>query len=200
MISLLTLIRFETFQASTTIHRQPLLVPRLFETTPAEETTILSNMKLFEENGFSFVVDHNGPPGNRLKLTTLPFIKSVQFDENDIHEFASLIESVDFMNGATTNGDGSHEVPNLVVKNSEGFAISTLKLPKLVSLLASRACRSAIMVGTSLSINEMRAVVSNLCTIDQPWNCPHGRPTLRYLIDLASICKESDSKKQKFLS
>jgi len=24
-------------------------------------------------------------------------------------------------------------------------------------------------------------VVSNLATLESPWNCPHGRPTLRFL-------------------
>ena len=23
-------------------------------------------------------------------------------------------------------------------------------------------------------------------TIDQPWNCPHGRPTMRHLLDMKS--------------
>ncbi len=54
-------------------------------------------------------------------------------------------------------------------------------------MFASRACRSAIMIGTSLKYSEMRLVVDKLGTIYQPWNCPHGRPTMRHLIDLKKL-------------
>ena len=30
-------------------------------------------------------------------------------------------------------------------------------------------------------------VVQHMGTMDQPWNCPHGRPTMRHLIDLADL-------------
>lgn len=62
-----------------------------------------------------------------------------------------------------------------------------IRIPKLVSMFASRACRSAIMIGTAMRHSEMRAVVGKLENIDQPWNCPHGRPTMRHLVDLLSI-------------
>ena len=26
-----------------------------------------------------------------------------------------------------------------------------------------------------------------LAGLEQPWNCPHGRPTLRHLVDLAAL-------------
>lgn len=61
-----------------------------------------------------------------------------------------------------------------------------IRLPKFMSMFASRACRSAIMIGTALRMNDMKNIVKNLGTLHQPWNCPHGRPTLRHLFDLAS--------------
>lgn len=27
-------------------------------------------------------------------------------------------------------------------------------------------------------------VIRHMGTIDQPWNCPHGRPTMRHLLDM----------------
>ena len=61
---------------------------------------------------------------------------------------------------------------------------SRIKLPKLVSMFASRACRSAVMIGTALQSKEMKSIVMKLADIDQPWNCPHGRPTMKHLYDL----------------
>ena len=49
------------------------------------------------------------------------------------------------------------------------------------SVLASRACRSSIMIGKHLTLGTMRRVVSNLSNLQSPWNCPHGRPTMRHL-------------------
>ncbi|KAK2958710.1 putative DNA mismatch repair protein PMS1 [Blattamonas nauphoetae] len=49
--------------------------------------------------------------------------------------------------------------------------------------MASRACRSSIMVGDTLDENTMHAVLAHLSTLDAPWSCPHGRPTVQLLFD-----------------
>ena len=67
----------------------------------------------------------------------------------------------------------------------------TFRLPKLVAMYASRACRSAIMIGTALHERDMQRVVSRLEHVEQPWNCPHGRPTLRHLVDLTPLREHS---------
>lgn len=53
--------------------------------------------------------------------------------------------------------------------------------------MATKACRSSIMIGAVLNDKMMRGIVDHLGTLDQPWNCPHGRPTLRYLGNLATF-------------
>ena len=53
-------------------------------------------------------------------------------------------------------------------------------------MLASRACRSSIMIGRDLDQKTMNKVVTNLATLESPWNCPHGRPTLRFLKKLST--------------
>lgn len=37
------------------------------------------------------------------------------------------------------------------------------------------------MIGRPLAVREMRQVVDHLSELDAPWNCPHGRPTMRHL-------------------
>lgn len=54
-------------------------------------------------------------------------------------------------------------------------------------MLASRACRSSVMIGDPLRKNEMQKIVEHLADLESPWNCPHGRPTMRHLVDLTTL-------------
>lgn len=185
---------------STAIHKQKLIVPLPLETSPREESIICENLDVFENNGFDFIIDVTQPPGHRIRVTTLPLCQSVQFGVRDVHDLASLIDSIDgiFDGDNKVEGDTCEsQIPNLVIKNFGGIVSGKsnrsvgkrklIKLPRLVSVFASKACRSSVMIGTHLKTHEMRQIVDNLGTIEQPWNCPHGRPTMRHLIDLKNL-------------
>lgn len=60
------------------------------------------------------------------------------------------------------------------------------------AMLASRACRSSIMIGDALGRNEMQKILEHLADLNSPWNCPHGRPTMHHLVDLTTIRKNID--------
>jgi DNA mismatch repair protein MutL len=53
-------------------------------------------------------------------------------------------------------------------------------------LIASYACRSAIKAGQRLSIEEMKLLADQLFAVDNPYSCPHGRPTI-YRLSLDEI-------------
>jgi DNA mismatch repair protein PMS2 len=55
---------------------------------------------------------------------------------------------------------------------------------KLKKLYASKACRSAVMIGDVLTKKQMQEIVLKMGELDSPWNCPHGRPTMRLLCKL----------------
>ena len=85
-----------------------------------------------------------------------------------------------------------NESPLLTVVTDRSKRVSTtdgeslvhkevLRPKKIYAMLASRACRQSIMIGKDLDHKTMRKVVTNLTTLESPWNCPHGRPTLRFL-------------------
>jgi DNA mismatch repair protein PMS2 len=61
---------------------------------------------------------------------------------------------------------------------------------KFQKMFASRACRKSVMFGKVLSQIEMKSIVNNLSQIKQPWNCPHGRPTMRHLFDLKKLSNQ----------
>ena len=52
-------------------------------------------------------------------------------------------------------------------------------------MFAMRACRSSIMVGKTLTMKQMERVVRHMGELDKPWNCPHGRPTMRHLFSMS---------------
>ncbi|GBC00732.1 hypothetical protein RclHR1_03960006 [Rhizophagus clarus] len=55
------------------------------------------------------------------------------------------------------------------------------------NMFASRACRKSVMIGDALSRQQMERIVKHMGDIEQPWNCPHGRPTMRHLFDLSKV-------------
>ncbi|KAH7472117.1 DNA mismatch repair protein PMS1 [Phytophthora ramorum] len=160
---------YETLQQTTVMHQQPLVRPLMLELTAGEEMIILDHLDVFAKNGFTFLVDKDAPTTRKLKLLSLPFTKHTQFGTEDIRELASLLMD------APLNP-------------------STIRLPKVMAMFASRACRSSIMIGTALHKEEMQKIVRNLSGLDQPWNCPHGRPTLRHLVDLMHLDDSNNNK------
>ena len=61
---------------------------------------------------------------------------------------------------------------------------SSVRCSKIRAMFAMRACRSSIMIGKPLTKKTMVGVVRHLSELDKPWNCPHGRPTMRHLMEL----------------
>jgi len=60
---------------------------------------------------------------------------------------------------------------------------STSQAPRcLYRLLASKACRGAIMFGDGLSTKECETIISALRLTQLPFSCAHGRPTCAPLV------------------
>lgn len=51
-------------------------------------------------------------------------------------------------------------------------------LENLTARVATMACKAAVKGNTRLSVQEADALISELLTLDNPYNCPHGRPTI----------------------
>jgi DNA mismatch repair protein MutL len=45
-------------------------------------------------------------------------------------------------------------------------------------LAAAMACRAAIKAGAPLTVDDMRSIVDRLFATEDPFHCPHGRPTI----------------------
>ena len=40
------------------------------------------------------------------------------------------------------------------------------------------------MIGKTLRSTQMESIVRHMGSMDKPWSCPHGRPTMRHLYGL----------------
>lgn len=152
---------FEKIYAETKINSQRLVIPEVLELNSIDKLTISSNLPIFEKNGFQFKFHIN--PETQVEdiyLIALPHSKATTFTISDLHELIYLLQ-------------------NTTTKSQN------VRPSKVRSMFAMRACRSSIMIGQALSSAKMSQVVKNLSNLDKPWNCPHGRPTMRHLVKIA---------------
>ena len=58
---------------------------------------------------------------------------------------------------------------------------------KITQRIATMSCKASVKGNTQMTLQEMEALIDELLTLDNPYNCPHGRPTIismsKYEID-----------------
>uniref|UniRef100_A0AAR2JYQ6 Mismatch repair endonuclease PMS2 n=1 Tax=Pygocentrus nattereri TaxID=42514 RepID=A0AAR2JYQ6_PYGNA len=154
---------FEMLQQHTVLKGQRLIVPQNLHLTAVSETTLIENLEIFKKNGFDFLIDEDAPVMERVKLVSLPTSKNWTFGPADIEELIFMLS----------------DSPGVMCRPS-----------RVRQMFASRACRKSVMIGTALNTSEMKKLVVHMGEIDQPWNCPHGRPTMRHLANLEIISQD----------
>ena len=164
---------FERLQAETVVSNQRLVRPMVLGLTAVEEEIVMENSLALEKNGFVVEIDSSGeqPVGRRCTLLSLPLSKEVVFDTRDLDELIHLLAEC-----PTVGPDSIVPRPSKVRK-----------------MFAMRACRSSIMIGKTLTGKQMSTVIRHMGVIDKPWNCPHGRPTMRHLMSLNAFDVWDDS-------
>jgi len=149
---------FEMIKKTTSLTSQPMINPIRLHIPRQQELKVIDNLKVFERNGFRIKVDSEAKPCEQLLITSMPFAKGKTFSEDDVHELIALL--------------------------NEEADPSTILMPKAIALYAMKACRTSMMVGTALSKTAMKKIVDHMSGLVHPWNCPHGRPTMRHLYSL----------------
>ena len=74
----------------------------------------------------------------------------------------------------------SMDMKDLFIEMLDDFSnLSGKETPQLVlEKVASMSCKAAVKGNQNLSFSEFDALVEELMTLDNPYNCPHGRPTI----------------------
>ncbi|KAM9837120.1 mismatch repair endonuclease PMS2 [Aulostomus maculatus] len=151
---------FEMLQQHTVLQGQKLIAPQNLHLTAVSENVLIENIEIFRKNGFEFLVNEDAQVMERVKLVSLPTSKNWTFGPADIEELIFMLS----------------DSPGVMCRPS-----------RVRQMFASRACRKSVMIGTALSTSEMKKLVVHMGEIEQPWNCPHGRPTMRHLANLDII-------------
>ena len=153
---------FERLQATTVVQSQRLVYPKTLDLTALEEEIVIENLSALETNGFILTVDESGesPVGRRCQVVALPLSRETTFSLEDLDELLALL--------------------------AEAPSGSVPRPSKVRKMFAMRACRSSIMIGRTLTHKQMGKVLKHLGELDKPWNCPHGRPTMRHLCSLGT--------------
>ncbi|XP_045243815.2 mismatch repair endonuclease PMS2 isoform X1 [Macaca fascicularis] len=151
---------FEMLQQHTVLQGQRLIAPQTLNLTAVNEAVLIENLEIFRKNGFDFVIDENAPVTERAKLISLPTSKNWTFGPQDIDELIFLLS----------------DSPGVMCRPS-----------RVKQMFASRACRKSVMIGTALNTSEMKKLITHMGEMDHPWNCPHGRPTMRHIANLGVI-------------
>ena len=61
----------------------------------------------------------------------------------------------------------------------DGLSEKTVKKPdEIKDRIATMACKAAVKGNMRMSVVEAQALISELLTLENPYNCPHGRPTI----------------------
>ena len=168
---------FERLQQTTTLQHQCLVRPQVLDLTAIEEEILANNTPALRANGFHISIDETGslPVGKRCTLHALPTSREVTFTTTDLEELISLL---------SLSEDSDIALPTSTL-SLDGKIIP--RPSKVRKLFAMRACRSSIMIGRTLTHAQMCRLVRNMGGIDKPWNCPHGRPTMRHLRSLRGV-------------
>lgn len=69
--------------------------------------------------------------------------------------------------------DYFHDILDDLIANSKVTTVEAVK-----DRIATMACKAAIKGNMHISENEARALIDELLSLDNPYNCPHGRPTI----------------------
>ncbi|XP_059105102.1 mismatch repair endonuclease PMS2 isoform X3 [Peromyscus eremicus] len=154
---------FEMLQQHTVLQVQRLITPQTLNLTAVNEAVLIENLEIFRKNGFDFVIDEDAPVTERAKLISLPTSKNWTFGPQDIDELIFMLS----------------DSPGVMCRPS-----------RVRQMFASRACRKSVMIGTALNTKEMKKLITHMGEMDHPWNCPHGRPTMRHIANLDVISQK----------
>ena len=117
------------------------------------------------------------------------FLKNLNFDieEFGINSIIVKVHPIWLPKGNEINS--IKKIIELVIDKEKNFNIDKFN----DNIAATMACKMSIKANTALTNEEMENLIDDLRKCDNPFNCPHGRPTTIYYskLDLEKLFKRS---------
>lgn len=135
--------------------------------------------------------------GRHCFLTGLPVIEGRQLSASDFIEFLAALASED-QGKAMWKGTMPPPLPPLAAKEAasrqspQHHRVLQYRPSRVWDILASKACRSAVMIGDPLAPHKQIAILRRMADLQLPFNCPHGRPTMRHLVNLVDGARQEE--------
>lgn len=102
------------------------------------------------------------------------FIRSLNIDINEFGINSIIIKSHPSWLPKGHEEEAIKKILDLIINIEKNFTIEKFN-EKLATTLA---CKMSIKANTNITIKEMERLISDLRKCDNPYNCPHGRPTI----------------------
>ena len=101
-------------------------------------------------------------------------IKSLGFEIEEFGINSFIIKSHPVWLPSNKEEEATNKIMETILNYEKGF-----KLEKFIDNAAiNLSCKMSIKANTNISINEMESLVDELRNCSNPYNCPHGRPTV----------------------
>ena len=133
-----------------TVPSQQLLLPIPLRLTSREKQTLADNIEHFQN--FGFEIASNEDIADDFAITAVPLLLNGPLNSGFFSDLLDKIDQVGF----------SKESP----------------YDHKTEMIAMASCKAAVKGGDGITEAEARALITQLLELENPFTCPHGRPTI----------------------
>jgi DNA mismatch repair protein MutL len=106
-------------------------------------------------------------------LESLDVLKEVGITIEEFGEDSFRVTSIPTWMKEVDSNDYLDEIIEQVVSGNKKIDLQTLR----IHVISTMACKASLKANKVLSYFEMQTLLDNLLKCDNPYTCPHGRPT-----------------------
>lgn len=116
-------------------------------------------------------------------------LKNMNFDIDEFGINSVIIKAHPVWLPKGYEEDAIRKIIEVVINKEKGFSIEKFN-EKIATMLS---CKLAIKANENITLLEMESLINDLRKCDNPFNCPHGRPTIIFYskYDLEKLFKRS---------
>ena len=117
------------------------------------------------------------------------FIKSLGFNIEEFGVNSIIIKSHPTWIPKDNENEAIKKILEIIINKEKNFSIEKFN----DHVAATMACKMSIKANTNITMDEMQNLIDDLRKCNNPFNCPHGRPTTIYYskYDLEKLFKRS---------